>query len=159
MIFCFYLTIMSISILLSLFNLRQGDVRLTSMAVSYFIIVAWFHLAFMTFMHIYPDVEFYLLAAGAQGVIAFVAYTVGCKAAKIIMPLAWAAVIVNCVTFVMQAKYPHLYYYWAINFIQCAQVSSLIFASTLWHGIATKITSITRKKTAGFKRMSHESAG
>lgn len=144
------------AILLSLFNLRKGGIRLTGLAVSYSVVVIGFHLLFMTLWGAHHTAEFPLYVAGAQGVIAFIAYETGCKAAKIVMPLAWFAVLINCLTW-LQSIYPSPFYFYTSNFIQGAQVASLIFASSLWHGLALQIKRLTRKDNN--KGMSYERAG
>ena len=157
MIFYFYIAALLLAIGLSLFNFRRGDVRLTSLAVSYAVIIIGFHLIFMTWLHIQTKLEFYLFVAGAQSVIAYIANQVGCRAAKIMMPLALFAVFFNCLTLVLLADYPHYIYYYIMNFVQCSQISSLIFASSVWHGV--RQIGITRKKTNGMKRIIHEWPG
>lgn len=156
MIFYAYLGLMGTAVLLSLFNLRKGDKRLTGLAFGYTLIVAGFHWIGMDLMHIHKDPEFPLFVAGAQGVIAFIAYETGCKAAKIIMPLAWLAVVINCLAW-LEGLYPSLFYFYGMNILQGSQVASLIFASSIWHGIANYLTRITRKITP--KGMSYERAG
>ena len=158
MIFYFYIAALILAVGLSLFNFRRGDIRLTSLAVSYAGIIIVFHLVFMTWLHTQNTLEFYLFVAGAQAVIAYIAHQVGCKAAKVIMPLAWFAVLFNCLTLVLLADYPHYIYYYIMNFVQCSQISSLIFASSVWKGLSRQ-TGTIRKKTTGMKRIIHEWPG
>jgi len=156
-IFYAYLGLMGLAFALSLFNLRKGDIRLSGLAFSYLGIVAGFHWVGMSWLHLQKTPEFPLFVAGAQGVIAFVAYETGCRAAKIIQPFAWAAILINCLTWAM-GFYPSVFYFYSMNFIQCAQIASLLFASSIWHGIATQLIEITRK-IKNTKGMSYEQAG
>lgn len=157
MIFYAYLALMGVSVGLSLFNLRRGDIRLTGLAASYLGVVAGFHWIIWHF-NIQKTDEFPLFVAGAQGVISFIAYEIGCRAAKIIMPFAWFAILFNCLIFII-GDYPSLLYFYISNVIQCAQIASLIFASTLWHGYAYSHKKAARDFDNSLKRMSYEREG
>lgn len=155
MIFYAYLGLMGAAILLSLFNVYKGDRRLLALASKYSAIVAGFHLVFMTWLHLGGKSEFVLLVAGAQALIAYESHKIGCRAAKIITPLAWIAVFLNCAIYTFD--YPHVVYYYSMNLIQGSQIASLIFASSVWHGIAT--LTIRTWKATFTKGMHYERTG
>lgn len=155
MIFYFYLGAMGFAVVLSLFNLRRGDMRLTMMAGMYMAIIALFH---MFFFHYNKQLEFYLMCACAQGAIGVVAREIWCKAAKLIYSLSIIAVTVNLFTFIVEAHYPHAWYFYTINFIQCSQIASLILASAVWQWTARQI-GLLRKKNHEMHRVAHERLG
>lgn len=160
MLFKFYLGTMVIAVLLSMFNMRRGDIRLTSLAISYFLVISLFHLIFMTWLGLgWRNQEFYLLVAGAQSIVAYVAHQTGCRAARIIMPLALIAVVGNVETFLFNADYPHALYFDFMNFIQCTQIASLWFASAMFYPITTRLWIGQRSKTDSLKRVAHGNAG
>lgn len=146
---------MGIAVGLSLFNLP--DRRLLALASKYSAIVILFHLVFMTWMKLQRAEEFPLLVAGAQALIAWEAHKIGCRAAKIIAPIAWLAVYLNALTFCFDF-YPNLIYFYGMNILQGAQVASLIFASSFWFKAYGTIKTLTRKITQT-KGMSYERAG
>lgn len=159
MTFLFYLAAMAIAVALSGFNLAAGDRRLPTLAVKYFAIIAGFHLVFMTWLGLgWKNPEFYVLVAAAQGIIAHFASKIGCRAARIVMPLACIAVVLNLFTFLVDAEYPHAVYYWAMNGIQCAQIASIVFASSVWLRLAGTVH-MSRRKPTDMKRIIHERAG
>jgi len=156
MLFYAYIGLMVTAILLSLFNLRKGDIRLTGLAVSYACIVIGFHVVFMSWLKTQQHASFPLFVAGAQGIIAFAAYQVGCKASKVIKPLAWTAVLFNSLVY-LESLYPGTFYYYTMNLLQGTEIASLIFASSIWHGIAT--LTIQTWKALTNKGMHYERAG
>ncbi len=155
MIFYAYIGLMGMAVGLSLFNLP--DRRLLALASKYSAIVILFHLIFMSLLHLQKTPEFVLLVAGAQALIAWEAHKIGCRAAKIITPIAWLAVYLNCLTFAFDF-YPNLIYFYGMNILQGAQVASLIFASSAWMKSYGTIKTLTRKKPQT-KGMSYERAG
>lgn len=154
MIFYAYLGLMGTAIVLSLFNLP--DKRLLALASKYSAIVILFHLIFMTWLHLQKSAEFVLLVAGAQGLIAYESHKIGCRAAKIITPIAWFAVGLNVFTYAID--YPHVVYFYSMNILQGSQVASLIFASGVWRKVYGTIKTLTRTKPPT-KGMSYERAG
>lgn len=154
MIFYAYIGLMGAAVGLSLFNLP--DRRLLALASKYSAIVILFHLIFMTCLNIQKMPEFVLLVAGAQGLIAWEAHKIGCRAAKIITPIAWLAVGLNIFTFAID--YPHVVYFYSMNILQGSQVASLIFASGIWRKAYGTIKTLTRTKPPT-KGMSYERAG
>lgn len=160
MIFQFYIGAMAVAVLLSMFNLRVGDSRLPSLAINYSLVIIVFHVVVMTWWGLgWKDEEFYLLVAAAQGIISYMAYETGCRAARIIMPLSWMAVFGNLETFILHYDYPHQWYFWGMNVIQCAQIASLAFASSLFSPIHQRMHWRPRKNTSDMKRIVHERAG
>lgn len=157
MIFTFYLGAMSVAMLLSLSNFAAGDRRLPTLAVKYFFVISGFHILFMTWLGLnWHNQEFYILVAAAQGVIARFASKIGCRAARIVMPLALIAVAINLFRFVVdEDDLPHVVYYYTMNFVQCAQIASIIFASSVWLRLA-EAAHISRRKHNGMKRIAHE---
>lgn len=126
-----YVSLLALAVTLSFYNLKKGDHRLTLMATLYMLIIVVFHDRY--FDKFYElGMGWYLRVAGAQWLVAWLASDIGCRAAKIIKPLAITSVILNLGTWVMQARYPHLWYWYASNIIQSAQVASLLFASWAW---------------------------
>lgn len=157
MIFYAYIGLMGTAVGLSLFNAFKGDRRLLALASKYSAIVICFHLIFMTWLHLQKTPEFVLLVAGAQALIAYEAHKIGCRAARIITPIAWLMVYLNCLTFAFDF-YPNLIYFYGMNALQGAQVASLIFASSFWKHAYGTIKILTRKNTQT-KGMSYERAG
>ena len=156
MMFYAYIGLMGAAILLSLFNLRKGDIRLTGLAVSYSVVVIVFHLVFMSWLGLQHHAIFPLFVAGAQGIIAYAAYQVGCRAARIIKPLAYAAIFLNCIVY-LESLYPGTFYYYTMNLLQGTEIATLIFASSIWHGLAT--LTIQTWKAIFTKGMHYERAG
>lgn len=160
MIFYFYIGALAVVMALSLFNIWKGDPRLPGLAFNYSVVIILFHLIVMTWWRLgWHDQEFYLLVAAAQSIIAYMAYETGCKAARIIMPLSWMAIFGNLETFILHHDYPHLWYFWGMNFVQCAQIASLAFASSLFYPIHERMHWRPRKHPQDMKRIVHERAG
>jgi len=157
MLFLSYMGLMGFAVLLSLFNAYKGDRRLLALASKYAAIVTLFHLIFMTWLHIQTEPEFPLLVAGAQGLIAYESHKIGCRAAKIITPLAWISVFLNIITFAI--PYPHAVYYYSQNLLQGSEVASLIFASSIWYLMGHGIVKLILKIRNSYKGMSYERAG
>ncbi len=157
MIFYAYIGLMVIAVGLSMFNAYKGDRRLLALASKYSAIVIGFHLIFMTWLNLQKTPEFVILVAGAQGLIAYESHKIGCRAAKIITPIAGIAVLLNCITFIID--YPHAVYFYSMNLLQGSQVASLIFASAIWKMLGHGIIKILTRMKPPTKGMSYERAG
>lgn len=156
-----YLLLLAAAVVLSFYNLKKGDHRLTVMASVYaFIIVAFHDLYFDKFYEL--GLGWYVRVAAAQWLVAWVAADIGCRAAKIIKPLAIGAVVINLGTAAISARYPHIWYWYASNLIQGAQVASLVFASWAWLRAAGWIHQSVQKlfdKHGMMKRATHGPPG
>lgn len=158
-LFAVYCWVLAIAIVASFYNLRQGDGRLTIMALSYTAVIVLFHVFLYGQFH-ELGLRWYLYVGAAQWGIGFIASEIRCKSANLIRPLAYGAVLLNLGTWVVGAHYPHMLYWWAMNLIQGAQVASLFVANYAVLKLPRLVRAILTKQEHGQHRMgeAHESS-